>query len=413
MRIAIFAERFPVLSQTFIINQIVGLKRLGVDVTILCLNRDNSGLGHNEVKQNNLMDDVVELYPSFSPKKGQRLFNSLLSTLKLISKGRLSAVKKVLLNKYLKSHQKEIIINSLSNRDDVLLEFDHVICHFGVHGYLLASLRDLGVFSGKLSTVFHGYELSRYAVLNSYSEQYNELFLSGDYMLPVCDLYSKKLKALGCDENKIKVVRMGVDTTKFQFRKWEGINIKDKKIRLLQVGRLTPKKAILDSINAVISVASLLPVEFNIIGEGELLSAAKELIKVNNAEAYIHLLGSKNQEEVQHYMQCSDILMLPSVTAEDGDTESIPVCLMEATASGLLVLSTEHSAIPELIEDSITGFLVPESNVKAIVDKLIHINSLDSEQVNVILANARNKCLEKHDNIRINKELNHFYQMIS
>ena len=61
----------------------------------------------------------------------------------------------------------------------------------------------------------------------------------------------------------------------------------------------------------------------------------------------------------------ADILLAPSVTAEDGDQEGTPTVLMEALAQGLPVLSTRHSGIPELVQDGESGFLVPERDVDA------------------------------------------------
>ncbi|MBL1603589.1 glycosyltransferase, partial [Klebsiella pneumoniae] len=65
--------------------------------------------------------------------------------------------------------------------------------------------------------------------------------------------------------------------------------------------------------------------------------------------------------------------LLPSVTASNGDMEGIPVALMEAMASGLPVISTYHSGIPELIDDHKNGYLCPERNSEAIAKILYEI----------------------------------------
>ena len=51
------------------------------------------------------------------------------------------------------------------------------------------------------------------------------------------------------------------------------------------------------------------------------------------------------------------MLLAPSVTAQNGDMEGIPVALMEAMAQGTPVLSTWHSGIPELIEHGVVRLL--------------------------------------------------------
>jgi colanic acid/amylovoran biosynthesis glycosyltransferase len=90
-------------------------------------------------------------------------------------------------------------------------------------------------------------------------------------------------------------------------------------------------------------------------------------------QQYIRLTGWKDQDEVSKLMDEADIYLGPSVTAKDGDQEGIPVVMMEAMAKGLIVCATYHSGIPELIEDGVSGFLVPESDVQALSTKLHYV----------------------------------------
>ena len=60
----------------------------------------------------------------------------------------------------------------------------------------------------------------------------------------------------------------------------------------------------------------------------------------------------------------------PSVTAADGDHEGIPVALMEAMASGLPVVATDHCGIPELVQDGVTGLIAPEKDLQALAERL-------------------------------------------
>lgn len=69
-------------------------------------------------------------------------------------------------------------------------------------------------------------------------------------------------------------------------------------------------------------------------------------------------------------MSGSDILLVPSVTASNGDEEGIPVVIMEAFAHGLPVIGTRHSGIPEIIRDGVNGSVVPERDVPGLSEKI-------------------------------------------
>lgn len=70
-------------------------------------------------------------------------------------------------------------------------------------------------------------------------------------------------------------------------------------------------------------------------------------------------MSCSKMKEINKLMDEAHIFLLPSITATDGDQEGIPEVLMEAMASGLPVISTFHSGIPELVIDGETGFLGP------------------------------------------------------
>ena len=88
------------------------------------------------------------------------------------------------------------------------------------------------------------------------------------------------------------------------------------------------------------------------------------------AESYIHLLGWKNEAEIIQILDQCHLFIAPSITASDGNQDAPINVLKEAMAMGLPVLSTNHGGIPELVEDGISGYLVPERDVDSLVDKL-------------------------------------------
>ena len=136
-------------------------------------------------------------------------------------------------------------------------------------------------------------------------------------------------------------------------------------------GRLVEKKGIEYAIRAVAQVAQQYPnLTYSIIGDGPLRDRLKALIHELKAESYIHLLGWKNEAEIIQILDQCHLFMAPSVTAKDGNQDAPINVLKEAMAMGLPVISTRHGGIPELVEDGVSGYLVPERDVDALVEKL-------------------------------------------
>jgi colanic acid/amylovoran biosynthesis glycosyltransferase len=100
----------------------------------------------------------------------------------------------------------------------------------------------------------------------------------------------------------------------------------------------------------------------------------------------------------------SHILIAPSVTAADGDEEGIPNTLKEAMAMGLPVISTVHAGIPELVNDGVSGFLVPERDVEALADRLMRL--VDQPETWAAMGRAGRRQIEaEFDTDRLNDDL--------
>jgi colanic acid/amylovoran biosynthesis glycosyltransferase len=145
-------------------------------------------------------------------------------------------------------------------------------------------------------------------------------------------------------------------------------------VRIALTGRLTEKKGIPDAVRAVAQVAKIYPnLEFNIIGEGDLRPSLQALIQELDMDKHIHLLGQKNQTEIVEILSQSHLFLAPSVTAADGNQDAPVNVLKEAMAMGLPVLSTWHGGIPELVQEGISGFLVPERDPQALAERLHYL----------------------------------------
>jgi len=125
----------------------------------------------------------------------------------------------------------------------------------------------------------------------------------------------------------------------------------------------------------------------------------------------VRLLGWKTHEEVKRLLEESHVLVAPSLTSQNGDQEGIPNAIKEAMASGLPVISTFHSGIPELVSDGVSGLLVPERDVTAIANALAYLIS-HPEVCEEMGRAGRRRVEQEFDTNILNKQLEELYMGI-
>ncbi len=153
---------------------------------------------------------------------------------------------------------------------------------------------------------------------------------------------------------------------------------------ILSVGRLVPKKGFDTLIQALFYLKNEnIPFRAEIIGSGPLENELRSMVSKYNLDFEVKLLGPLEHSKVKEKMQNADIFVLACKQALNGDMDGIPVVLMEAMALGKIVISTKLSGIPELIQHSINGFLVDPDNPfeLAQVLKMILTNSYPAQIV--------------------------------
>ena len=180
----------------------------------------------------------------------------------------------------------------------------------------------------------------------------------------------------------------------------------------VSTGRLVEKKGLEYSIRAIARIMQHHPnIRYTIIGDGPLKPDLQQLIEELALSQQVSLLGWRKQEEVIKILDRSQILVAPSVTAADGNQDAPVNTLKEAMAMGLPVIGTLHGGIPELIEDAVSGFLVPERNPEAISEKLSYL--IEHPEIWVPMGQTGRAYVEKHyDMHKLNDELVDIYQQL-
>ncbi len=172
--------------------------------------------------------------------------------------------------------------------------------------------------------------------------------------------------------NKVHCVYNGADLSQYKYRpsgeKRTGFPV------VLSVARLIEKKGLGDLICACHILRQRgRAFRVEIIGKGPLRRALEARATELGIRDRVKFLGPQPQEFVRQAYERAAIFALPCVVTAGGDRDGIPTVLLEAMASGVPVVSTTVSGIPELVESGCDGLLVPPGNPAMLADALDQI----------------------------------------
>ena len=182
---------------------------------------------------------------------------------------------------------------------------------------------------------------------------------------------------------KVHVVRCGVDDA---YLNAEPTPVPDN-CRLVLVAGLTEQKGHLLLVRALGDVARAgHDFEMLFVGDGHLRPKIEDEIKAQGLEGRVRVLGWQTNAEVREHLRSSRAMIMPSFA------ENLPVAMMEALAMGRPLLGTYIAGVPELVENSVNGWLVPAGNVEAIADAVTHLERAGGRGCRKWALRAWNEC---------------------
>ena len=240
MKIAFIVEAFPVLSQTFVLDQIIGLIERGHEVDIYAQMQDVSQKHHPDVEKYRLRDRTY-YQPLHPHNKLLRLLQALWLLVSCFFRDPILVLRSLNLWKYGKDAASLRLFYSVIPFLGDRRQYDIIQCHFGLLGCKGMRLRQVGAIQGGLLTAFHGVDISQNVQLLG-DDLYNQLFENGDLFLPACDHWKRRLLELGCPEERIIIHCMDIGIQQFAFLPRTLAD--DEPIRLVTAARFTEKKGI-------------------------------------------------------------------------------------------------------------------------------------------------------------------------
>lgn len=403
MKIAFFVDRFPLVSETFVLAQVAGMIERGHEVTIFANKLVQPSVTHPVLERHDLMSKTV-LRPTVQRNWFRRLSQALRALAAAVAAGRPGAALATM-NGF-RLGRAALGLNLLVRAGVHFKDgdFDVLHCQFGQLGIEVAQLRRCGVLQGSLVTSFRGADatITAYETVN----KFDNLFATGDRFLAVSQSIRDRLLELGCPPEKIDILRSGIDLSAFSYRGQQELH---SPVRLVTIGRLAPTKGIEHALEAVRKLVDAgCSVEYRIVGDGPRREALIEFASELDLDGVATFEGAVSADEVANILREADVLIAPSVVAPSGQTEGVPNVLKEAMASGVPVIGTRVGGVAELIDDGSNGFLVPQQDADAIAECVQAIIARQGE-LPQMLSRARAAIEQEYDLRQLNADLESVY----
>ncbi len=224
--------------------------------------------------------------------------------------------------------------------------------------------------------------------------------------LCVSDFIRRKAIEGGFPADKLEVHYIGIDLRNFRFRERE-----PEGKTVLFVGRMVEKKGLRYLVEAMRIVAQKHPdARLRVIGIGPLQPQCVAL--AGELKVPVEFLGSRSSSEVRNELEQAAVFCVPSVTAPTGDSEGLPIVVLEAMAIGVPLVASRHAGIPEAVVDGETGILTGEKQAQEIAAGICRLLE-DKEFAGRCAAAAAERVRERFDLAAQTGKLEEIYDAVA
>jgi glycosyltransferase involved in cell wall biosynthesis len=221
---------------------------------------------------------------------------------------------------------------------------------------------------------FHGMDIQPRPNQAGYDDQMRELLLAVPLVLARSRSLFAALERWGCAPHKLRLNRTGIPLEDFPFA--QRPLPADGAWRFVQACRLVEKKGLLTALRAFARFREKYPLaKFVIAGEGSLREKLEDLATELGARDAVEFRGFLSQADLAKLYADSHVFVHPSEMTSDKNQEGVPNSMLEAMATGLPVLATNHGGIPEAVTHEHHGLLVPERDVDALFSAMCQLTS--------------------------------------
>lgn len=379
-------KKYPRLSETFILDEVLGVEGAGAEVAIFSLRLPDDGRFHADLA-------AVRAEVAYLPGFGAATVLDGLDALAGLGPEAVAVLPEVVaFARRLGPAGPGVLLQGIHlARQANATGVEHLHAHFmtvAAHTAYVAHLLTRIPFT----VTAHAKDIYRHTVD---ADLFHAVASAAEAVITVCDA------------NKAHVERHLVDGTVGIRRVYNGIDLDaapPMAMRepglVLAVGRLVEKKGLA----VLLEAARLLadggtPFRLVVVGDGEertSLEAQSERLRLGERVTF---LGAAPRHEVQVLMGRAEVLAAPCLVGDDGNRDALPTVLLEALAAGLPAVTTPVTGIPEIIEHGVEGLIVPQGDPVALAAAL-HRALSDKELLAQMSAAGPRKAATRFDRRR-------------
>ncbi len=354
MRIAYLTGEYPRATDTFIQREVAGLRKLGVEVFTFAVRRPGEEHMVGEEQKQERDRTTYLLPPNFSLIMAHFMLlvrspGHYLRGLKLAWATRQPGLKGVLYQLFY-FLEAGILAWSLKQQD-----IQHVHNHLATSSGTVAMLAaELGNFT--FSFTLHG----PYIFFEPHQWRLDEKIKRALFVCCISHYCRSQGMVFAPFEkwNRMHIVHCGIDPELFQRVSHQG-----RGTRLLYVGRLAVVKGLPILLESLAQLKQP-DLSLTVVGDGPDRDQLEQMTADLGLTAQVSFVGYQSQTQVRDHLQQTDIFVMSSFA------EGVPVVLMEAMAAGVPVVATRIAGVGELVEENVSGYLVPPGDVESLTDRI-------------------------------------------
>jgi len=364
-RVAFVLKGYPRLSETFIAQEILALERLGLEILIVSLRHPTDRATHPIHRQ---ISAALLYLPEYLHRELARIWRGWLHSRRLPGYSAAWAA-------WLSDLRRDPTPNRIRRFGQALVlaaELPHDIGH--IHAHFLHTPASVARYTSLLTGL--GWTASAHArdIWTLPECEKRTKLAEAKWIVTCTEIARSHLAGLMSRPDAVCLCYHGLDLERFaappRGANWRNGSDPHQPVVILSVGRAVVKKGYDDLLEALALLPADLKWRFVHIGGGALAAALRLQAELLGLSRRIDWRGAMPQPEVLAAYREADLFVLASKVAKDGDRDGLPNVLIEAQSQRLACVSTDVSAIPELIEQNVTGLLVPPGNPIALAEAL-------------------------------------------